>query len=93
MNKSELSERLVQKNPNLPIKLVDECVREILEQIMQSLVTEERVEIRGFGSFTLHYRQPRIGRNPKTGEGVKLVAKCIPHFKAGKMLKDSVNFS
>lgn len=51
----------------------------------------ERVEVRGFGSFSLHYRQPRVGRNPKTGESVKLDAKYVPHFKAGKDLKERVD--
>ncbi|WP_373768171.1 integration host factor subunit beta [Glaesserella sp.] len=92
MTKSELIERLVAKNASsLPIKAVDDSVKEILEQIMRSLENGERIEVRGFGSFSLHYRQPRVGRNPKTGESVKLGAKYVPHFKAGKDLKERVD--
>jgi integration host factor subunit beta len=91
MTKSELIENLVLKNPNLTARQVENGVAEILEQIMQSLVNDSRLEVRGFGSFSLHYRQPRIGRNPKTGEKVTLTAKCVPHFKMGKDLKDRLN--
>lgn len=93
MTKSELIENLVSLNPTLPVKSVEDGVKEILEQIMLSLENGGRVEVRGFGSFSLHYRQPRIGRNPKTGESVKLDAKYVPHFKAGKDLKERVDFA
>lgn len=91
MTKSELIENLVAKNPTLQLKSVDDSVRELLEQIMQTLENGERVEVRGFGSFSLHYRQSRLGRNPKTGDSVKLSAKYVPHFKAGKELKERVD--
>lgn len=91
MTKSELIENLVSSNTLLYPKMVEEGVKEILEQIMISLEQGERVEVRGFGSFSLHYRQPRLGRNPKTGESVKLDAKYVPHFKAGKDLKERVD--
>lgn len=91
MTKSELIENLVAKNPTLQLKSVDDSVRELLEQIMQTLEKGERVEVRGFGSFSLHYRQSRVGRNPKTGDSVKLSAKYVPHFKAGKELKERVD--
>lgn len=91
MTKSELIENLVAKNPNLPMKAVEESVKEILEQIMATLEQGERIEVRGFGSFSLHFRQSRIGRNPKTGESVKLTSKYVPHFKAGKELKERVD--
>lgn len=91
MTKSELVENLVLKNLNVPAKTIEECVKEILEQITLTLESGDRVEIRGFGSFSLHYRQPRMGRNPKTGETVKLDAKYVPHFKAGKDLRERVN--
>lgn len=93
MTKSELIENLVAKNPALQQKSVDDCVKEILEQIMQTLERGERVEVRGFGSFSLHYRQSRIGRNPKTGDSVKLFSKYVPHFKAGKELKERVDLA
>ncbi|AZI14625.1 integration host factor subunit beta [Avibacterium paragallinarum] len=91
MTKSELIERIVQNNPSLPLKKVESAVREILEQVAQTLERGERVEVRGFGSFSLHFRQPRIGRNPKTGARVELEAKSVPHFKAGKDLRMRVD--
>ena len=91
MTKSELIENLSAKHPSLAIKEIEGTVKDILELIAQSLEDANRVEIRGFGSFSLHYRQPRLGRNPKTGDSVKLDADCIPHFKAGKALKERVD--
>ncbi|POY46893.1 integration host factor subunit beta [Avibacterium paragallinarum] len=91
MTKSELIELIVQNNPSLPLKKVESAVREILEQVAQTLERGERVEVRGFGSFSLHFRQPRIGRNPKTGARVELEAKSVPHFKAGKDLRMRVD--
>ena len=70
---------------------VELSVKELLEQISQELARGERIEIRGFGSFSLHYRPPRIGRNPKTGESVALPGKYVPHFKPGKELRERVN--
>lgn len=93
MTKSELIESLVAKYPVIAVKSVDESVKEILEQMMKTLEQGERIEVRGFGSFSLHYRQPRVGRNPKTGESVKLDAKYVPHFKAGKELKERVDLA
>lgn len=87
MNKSELIESLVTKNSNVSPKIVEFAVKEILEHISSFLEQSDRIEIRGFGSFSLHFRQPRIGRNPKTGIQVKLDAKAVPHFKAGKELR------
>lgn len=91
MNKSDLIHHLISKNPHLPVKTIEDAVKEILEQMMQALVDEKRIEIRGFGSFSLHQRTSRIGRNPRTGEAVALNAKYVPHFKAGKDLKDRVD--
>ncbi|WP_404398990.1 integration host factor subunit beta [Idiomarina loihiensis] len=90
MTKSELIERLTLKH-ELPPKQVEASVKEILEQMVQSLSQGKRVEIRGFGSFSLHYRAPRVGRNPKTGEPVELEGKYVPHFKAGKELRERVD--
>ena len=59
----------------------------------QTLAMGERIEIRGFGSFSLHYREPRLGRNPKTGETVQLAGKYVPHFKPGKEMRERVNES
>lgn len=93
MTKSELIENLVVKNPSLQSKSIDESVKELLEQMISALEKGERIEVRGFGSFSLHYRQSRLGRNPKTGDSVKLSAKYVPHFKAGKELKERVDLS
>ena len=94
MTKSELIERLALKYQDLPPTVVEASVKDILEKMVQSLAHGKRIEIRGFGSFSLHYRAPRIGRNPKTGEKVELDAKYVPHFKAGKELRERVdNFS
>lgn len=90
MTKSELIDRLT-LNHDLPPKQVEAAVKEILEQMVQSLSQGKRVEIRGFGSFSLHYRAPRVGRNPKTGEAVELDGKYVPHFKAGKELRERVD--
>ena len=91
MTKSELIELLVQKNHSVPVKSVEEAVKAILEQMSYVLESGERIEVRGFGGFSLHCRQPRLGRNPKTGEQVKLDAKCVPYFKAGKELRERVD--
>lgn len=91
MTKSELIEKLLAKQPTLPAKEIENMVKDILEFISQSLENGDRVEIRGFGSFSLHHRQPRLGRNPKTGDSVNLSAKSVPYFKAGKELKGRVD--
>lgn len=93
LTKSELIERIVAKQSLLTAKDVELAVKTIVEQMSESLSTGERIEIRGFGSFSLHFREPRVGRNPKTGEAVTLAGKYVPHFKPGKELKDRVNES
>ena len=90
MTKSELIERLSDKS-GLTAKQVEDAVKNILESMVVSLESGDRIEIRGFGSFSLHYRAPRVGRNPKTGEKVELEGKSVPHFKPGKELRDRVN--
>jgi integration host factor subunit beta len=91
MMKSELIEILAEQQSHLACKDVELAVRCILEQMSAALAAGERIEIRGFGSFSLHYRPPRIGRNPKTGDSVALAGKYVPHFKPGKELRDRVN--
>lgn len=93
MTKSELIETLAEQHSHIPVKDVENAVKEILEQMAGSLSSSDRIEIRGFGSFSLHYRAPRTGRNPKTGETVELDGKHVPHFKPGKELRDHVNES
>ena len=91
MTKSELIERIAAHQPHLSPKDVEFAVKTMLEQMSQTLARGDRIEIRGFGSFSLHYRAPRIGRNPRTGESVGLTGKFVPHFKPGKELRDRVN--
>lgn len=93
MTKSELIEQIAMKQPELSAKQVEAAVKLILEQITDTLSEKGRVEIRGFGSFSLHYREPRQGRNPKTGDPVSLDGKFVPHFKPGKELREQVNVS
>ena len=91
MTKSELIEAIADKQQHLPYKDVELGVKTLLEQMSGALAGGERIEIRGFGSFSLHYRPPRIGRNPKTGEPVSLPGKYVPHFKPGKEMRERVN--
>lgn len=93
MTKSELIEALAKQQPHLAIKDIELVVKCILEQMSQSLSNGDRIEIRGFGSFSLHYRPPRMGRNPKTGGSVALSSKYVPHFKPGKELRERVDES
>ena len=98
MTKSELIERIVEaqtmsSGSQLTSKDVELAVKTMLEQMSHTLAAGDRIEIRGFGSFSLHYRAPRIGRNPKTGESVGLAGKYVPHFKPGKELRDRVNLA
>lgn len=93
MTKSELIERIAAQQTQLSAKDVELAVKTMIEHMSHSLAQGERIEIRGFGSFSLHYRAPRVGRNPKTGEPVGLAGKYVPHFKPGKELRDRVNES
>ena len=91
MTKSELIEVLAKRQSQLAYKDVELAVKTILEHMSGTLANGERIEIRGFGSFSLHYRPPRVGRNPKSGEPVSLPAKHVPHFKPGKQMRERVN--
>jgi len=93
MTKSELIEALAKKQPHLLIKDVDLAVDCIVERMCQALIANDRIEVRGFGSFSLHYHPARVGRNPKTGEPLNLSAKYALHFKPGKELRDRVDGS
>ena len=93
MTKSELIEYITEKQNQLTIKDVEMSVKLLLDYMSDILASGERIEIRGFGSFSLHYRAPRTGRNPKTGEAVVLEGKYVPHFKPGKEMRDRVNES
>lgn len=92
MTKSELIKIMSEKLDQLTSKDVDLAVHTLLEIMSESLATGDRIEIRGFGTFTNHYRKPRLVRNPKTGEaGIHKPGKHVPHFKPGKELKTRVN--
>ncbi|TVP59811.1 MAG: integration host factor subunit beta [Halomonadaceae bacterium] len=93
MTKSELVEIIAAKQTQLSVKDVELAVKTLIEHMSQSLAEGQRIEIRGFGSFSLHYRAPRVGRNPKTGDSVDLPEKHVPHFKPGKELREKVNDS
>ena len=91
MTKSELIEKISASQDRLSPKDVELAIRMILERMTKTLANNDRIEIRGFGSFSLHYRAPRLGRNPKTGSAVELSGKHVPYFKTGKELRDRVN--
>ncbi len=91
MTKSELIDVIAKEQSHLAYRDVELAVKCMLEQMSQALASGERIEIRGFGSFSLHYRPPRQGRNPKTGKSVTLTGKYVPHFKPGKELRERVN--
>ena len=91
MTRSELIEALAQQQNQLDERDVELAVKNMLESISEALASGERIEIRGFGSFSLHFRAPRIGRNPKTGDAVTLPGRHVPHFKPGKELRERVD--
>jgi integration host factor subunit beta len=91
MTKSDLIARLAERFPQLVAKDADFAVKMILDALSEALVKGDRIEIRGFGSFSLNYRPPRVGRNPKSGDKVSVPEKWVPHFKAGKDLRERVD--
>jgi integration host factor subunit beta len=93
MTKSELIARLAQRYPQLVAKDAEFAVKMVLDAMSGALLEGNRIEIRGFGSFGLNYRPPRVGRNPKSGEKVQVPEKFVPHFKAGKELRERVDLA
>ena len=93
MTRSELIELIASQQSQLSTKDVELAVKLMIDHMAETLSSGERIEIRGFGSFSLHYREPRQGRNPKTGDSVELEGKHVPHFKPGKELRERVNRS
>lgn len=93
MTKSELIDKLALRQTHLTHKDVELAVKLLLDSVSASLAERDRIEIRGFGSFAVHERPARIGRNPKTGESVSIPEKYVPHFKPGKELRERVNLS
>ncbi|TCV90524.1 integration host factor subunit beta [Sulfurirhabdus autotrophica] len=93
MTKSDLIAKLATRYSQLVAKDAELAVKTLLDEMAKSLSQGERIEIRGFGSFSLNYRPPRTGRNPKTGDKVSVAEKHVPHFKAGKELRERVDYS
>jgi integration host factor subunit beta len=91
VTKSELIHVIAEQQPHLAQKDVELAIKCIIEQMSNALATGDRIAIRSFGSFSLHYRKPRMGRNPKTGDPVALPGKHVPHFKPGKEMRERVN--
>ncbi|AZV94360.1 integration host factor subunit beta [Kerstersia gyiorum] len=93
MTKSELIAILAARYPQLAARDADYAVKTVLDAMTQALSSGQRIEIRGFGSFSLSLRAARVGRNPKSGEPVMVPGKKVPHFKAGKELREKVDES
>jgi len=91
VTKSELIAALAARYPQLAARDADDAVKTVLNALTQAMASGQRIEIRGFGSFSLSQRAPRIGRNPKSGEQVRVPGKRVPHFKAGKELRERVD--
>ena len=91
MIKSELIQRIADDNPHLYQRDVERIVATVFEEITEALTRGDRVELRGFGAFSVKYREARIGRNPRTGEAVSVPEKKVPFFKTGKELRERLN--
>ena len=91
MLRSELVAKLSEAYPHLPQKRVEQAVDVIFEEISAALERGDRVELRGFGAFSVKAREARVGRNPRTGETVSVASKAVPYFKTGKQLRDKLN--
>lgn len=91
MTKSELIQRLAERNPHLYLRDVEKIVETIFDEITDALAQGDRVELRGFGAFSVKHRDARVGRNPRTGEAVNVEAKRLPFFKTGKALRERLN--
>ena len=91
MIRSELILKIADENPNLTHRDVEKIVNTILDEIILAMADGDRVELRGFGAFSVKQRDARVGRNPRTGESVEVAAKHVPFFKAGKLLRDRLN--
>ena len=90
INKKDLIEIIAREQDQLPYRDIELSVKTIISSMVKSLKKGERIEIRGFGSFSLRYRKPRVGRNPKSGESFNIEERYVPHFKPGKSLKERV---
>ena len=91
MTKSELIQRLAELNPHLYLRDIEKIVEAVFDGISDALANGDRVELRGFGAFSVKHRDARTGRNPRTGETVQVEAKRLPFFKTGKALREKLN--
>lgn len=91
MTKSELIQRLAERNPHLYLRDIEKIVETVFDEISAALAKGDRVELRGFGAFSIKHRESRTGRNPRTGESVHVEAKRLPFFKTGKGLRERLN--
>ena len=91
MIKSELVQKIAEKNPHLYHRDIERIVNAILDEVIGALKNGDRVELRGFGAFSVKSRGARMGRNPRTGSAVEVIAKRVPFFKTGKELRDRLN--
>ena len=91
MTKSELIQRIAELNPHLYHRDVERIVSTIFDEITAALARGDRVELRGFGAFSIKQREARVGRNPRTGEAVPVASKHVPFFKTGKQLRERLN--
>jgi integration host factor subunit beta len=91
MTKSDLIQRLAERNPHLYLRDVEKIVSTVFDEIAEALARGDRVELRGFGAFSVKQREARVGRNPRTGAAVRVDAKAVPFFKTGKQLRERLN--
>ena len=91
MIRSELIQKIADENPHLTLRHVERIVNTVFEEIIDALAKGDRVELRGFGAFSVKSRDARVGRNPRTGEAVQVDNKKVPFFKTGKLLRDRLN--
>ncbi|HPD82532.1 MAG: integration host factor subunit beta [Alphaproteobacteria bacterium] len=91
MTKSELIQKLAERNPHLFLRDIEKIVDTVFNEITSAMAKGDRVELRGFGAFSVKHRDARVGRNPRTGETVHVEAKRLPFFKTGKALREKLN--
>ena len=91
MTKSDLIKRLAEANPHLYQRDIERIVSTVFEEITEALARGDRVELRGFGAFSVRQRAARVGRNPRTGDEVRVPDKAVPYFKTGKELRERLN--
>ena len=91
MIRSELIQKIADEHPDLSQREVERIVNTIFEEIIEAMARGDRVELRGFGAFSVKHRESRVGRNPRTGEAVEVEEKHVPFFKTGKLLRERLN--